>query len=424
MLMIIFQAFLPILMFIGFFLGAGFYFLLNGSVDAFYQVSPIAAILPALVVGWFLHKGNSNETVKACINGASHPDIITMCLIFILAAIFSRVTFSIGSVNATVNCALSLVNGEFLLIGIFLTAAFIATAIGTSMGTIATIGPIAIGLSQQGIFPLSLGIATVVGGAMFGDNLSLVSDTTIAAVASQEADMMAKFRLNALIAVISGALTIFYLSFCVVKPGIILTYDYQPVLLLPYLVLIALSAFGLNVFVGLMTSISLSIVIGFFYSSYSLVQYSIDVVQGCADIHSILILSLCIGALSGLINTNLQNGIAHGILKIRSKSSLIGQLVIASIVSIFDILIANNTIAIIMTGPIARIIAKNFSIEAHKSAAWLDIFACVFQGIIPYGAQILLASSLAGISPFVIVPYVYYCYILGCVALLFIFFKK
>lgn len=422
--MLIFKAFLPIITFISIFLGSGVYFAYIGYLNAFYQVSPIAAIFPALILAWVLHNKSADQTMQSCIKGASHPDIIGMCLIFVLAAIFSQVTRSIGSVDATVSCALSLIKGEFLLIGLFLTAAFISTAIGTSMGTIATIGPIAVGLSQQGIFPMGLSIATVVGGAMFGDNLSLVSDTTIAAVASQEADIIEKLKLNSYVAIISALVTVFLLSFYHAKSVSVDLYDYQMVLMLPYLVLILLSTYGVNVFVALMTSITTAVVIGYCGGSYSLVQYSADVVKGCSSIQDILILSLLIGALSGLINTNLQAGIENFIAKIGIINKRFGQCLIILLVSLFDILIANNTVAIIMTGPIARSIAQRFSIKPHVSAAWLDIFSCVFQGIIPYGAQILLASSLAGLSPLEISSQVYYCYILGFVSVCFVFLKK
>lgn len=422
--MFIFQAFLPIITFMSIFLGSGVYFSYLGCLNPFYQVSPIAAIFPALILAWILHNKSAEQTMQSCIKGASHPDIIGMCLIFILAAIFSQITHSIGSVNATIGCALSLIKGEFLLIGLFLTAAFISTAIGTSMGTIATIGPIAVGLSQQGIFPMSLSMATVVGGAMFGDNLSLISDTTIAAVASQEADMIEKLKLNSCVAIISALVTLCFLSFYHIKAVPLCSYEYRLVLMLPYLVLILLSTCGINVFVALMTSIATAVSIGYFQGSYSLVQYSADVVKGCSSIQDILILSLLIGVLSGLINANLQGAIENLVAKIGATNKRLGQYIIMSLVSLFDILIANNTIAIIMAGPIARSIAYRFSIKPHVSAAWLDIFSCVFQGIIPYGAQILLASSLAGLSPLEISPLVYYCYILGFVSIVFVFFKK
>jgi Na+/H+ antiporter NhaC len=424
MVMLIFKAFLPIITFIGIFLGSGVYFSCLGYANAFYQVSPIAAIFPALILAWILHNKSTDETMQSCVKGASHPDIVSMCLIFILAAVFSQVTYSIGSVDATVNCAMSLIKGEFLLIGLFLTAAFISTAIGTSMGTIATIGPIAVGLSQQGVFPMAIAMATVIGGAIFGDNLSLVSDTTIAAVASQEANMIEKLKLNGIVAVISALLTVLVLSFYHVQSGYVSTYDYQFILITPYLLLVLLSAWGINVFIGLMTSIATAVGIGYFWGTYSLIQYSADVVQGCLNIQDVLILSLLIGVLSGLINSNLQAGIEQVVAKIGATNKRLGQLIIVGLVSICDVLIANNTIAIIMVGPIARTISQKFSIKPHVSAAWLDIFSCVFQGIIPYGAQILLASSLAGLSPLALVPHVYYCYILGLVSIGFILSNK
>lgn len=180
--------FLPILLFLFLFVGSGIYFTVLGVSNAFYQLSPLVAIAPAIALGWVLYKGNTEEKMYAFLDGVRDRNIITMCIIFLLAGAFSEVTKAIGSADATVNLALSFIPTQFLLIGLFFVAAFISTAIGTSMGTIATIAPIAVELTQAGISP-SLGVATVVGGAMFGDNLSIISDTTIASVMSQKADI-------------------------------------------------------------------------------------------------------------------------------------------------------------------------------------------------------------------------------------------
>jgi Na+/H+ antiporter NhaC len=203
-----FIGFLPILLFVLLYVGSGIYFTFLGVDKAFYQLSPVAAIIPAIALGWTLHRGLIEERMKAFLDGVRHRDIITMCVIFLLAGAFSTVTNSIGSVDAAVHMTLSLVPQQFLLIGLFLAAAFIGTAIGTSVGTIATLAPIVAGLSAQGACPATLGVATIVGGAMFGDNLSIISDTTIAAVMSQEANMKAKLRLNAKVAFLACLLTI------------------------------------------------------------------------------------------------------------------------------------------------------------------------------------------------------------------------
>jgi Na+/H+ antiporter NhaC len=349
-----------------------------------------------------------------------------MCLIFLLAGAFSYVTSAIGSVDATVNLALSLISPQFLLIGIFITAAFISVAIGTSMGTIATIAPIAAALANQGVFSPVIGIATVVGGAMFGDNLSLISDTTIAAVLSQEANMRAKLRVNAFVAVPAALITIGILFFVHDTTSAVAIKSYSLFLVLPYLVLIGLALLGINVFVVLLSSIAFAGAIGYLHHGYSLFALSGDMVKGFASMHEIMVLSLLVGGLSGLAGTaskELTARLAHWISKTKGQQRT-AQLVIAAIVSLFDLLLANNTVAIVFSGDIARDIAKRYKIPPHYSAAWLDIFSCVFQGIIPYGAQVLLASTIAGVSPLMIVPHVYYCYILAAVAVIFIVSKK
>ncbi|MDR3646028.1 MAG: Na+/H+ antiporter NhaC family protein [Candidatus Babeliales bacterium] len=418
--------FLPILTFIFIYVGTGIYFSLSGIHNAFYQLSATVAIIPAIALGWILHKGSTQDKMNSFINGIRHPDIITMCIIFLLAGAFTSVTNSIGSVDSTINLALSLISPKFLLIGIFLTSAFISIAIGTSMGTIATIAPIAAGIAYQGVFSPVIAMATVVGGAMFGDNLSLISDTTIAAVMSQEADMKSKFKLNAIVALIASAITIAILLFTQDTNVTIAFKDYSLILVLPYLFLIGLALAGINVFIVLFMSIIFAGGIGYLHHGYSIFSLSNDMVKGFSSMHEIMLLSLMVGGLSGLANKNskeLTDYFARLITKFKNQYK-IAQLMIAAIVSIFDILLANNTIAIIFTGDIARDIAKRYNIPAHYSAAWLDIFSCVFQGIIPYGAQILLASSIGNISPLTIIPHVYYCYILAIVSIVFILFNK
>lgn len=415
-------SFLPILFFVVMYVGTGIYFSFLGIENAFYQLSPTVAIIPAIALGWFLHPGTTKQKMNSFLEGVRHPDIITMCSIFLLAGAFSTVTNTIGSVDSTVNLALSCISPGFLLIGLFITAAFISFAIGTSMGTIATIAPLAAGLARQGVFLPSIGIATVIGGAMFGDNLSLISDTTIAAVMSQEADMKSKFKINAFIALVASVITMFILFFIHDGKAIITTSDYSILLIMPYIFLISLALLGMNVFITLFLSLIFAGCIGFLHNDYTFLAFNNDIAKGFASMHEIMLLSLMVGGLSGLAGRGmkeLSHCLTHWISKAGGKKRL-AQLMIASIVSVFDILLANNTIAIVFSGEIARDIAKKYEIPSHYSAAWLDIFSCVFQGIIPYGAQILLASTFAGVSPLSIVPYVFYCYVLAIVSVVYI----
>lgn len=293
--------FAPILLFVFVYLGTSLYFTFHGVANAFYQLSPAVAIVPALIMAWLLHKGSTESRLKSFLDGVSHRDIIMMCMIFLFAGAFSVVTKSIGSVDATVSLVLSFVDVRFLLVGVFVAAAFISTAIGTSMGAIATIAPVALGLAQQHAFGIEIGMATVVAGAMFGDNLSLVSDTTIAAVMSQEADFGKKLRLNAFVAMIASVITIVFL-FQPVGSAITVQIAYaSPLLIAPYLLLIILALCSINVLCALVTSIAAAGFIGWIVSGYSLLSLSKDIAQGFSSMYDIMILSLFVGGLSGLM---------------------------------------------------------------------------------------------------------------------------
>ncbi len=420
--------FIPIIFFILLFVGSGIYFTLLDIPNAFYQFSPLTAIMPAIALAWSLHRGTTQQKMHDFLDGVRHRDIITMCIIFLLAGAFSEVTKQIGSVDATVNFALSFISTKFLLIGLFLVSAFVSTSIGTSVGTIATIAPIGFALSNQIGLSAPLCMGTIIGGAMFGDNLSIISDTTIAAVMSQEADMKKKLILNARVAFVASIITMGLLtldSSIYLSPEV---GDYNIFLITPYILLIILAVCGINVFISLSVSICCAALIGFLLKdNYSILIFSQDLNRGFASMNEIMLLSLMVGGISGLtgkaVNAELANKLSSWISK-KNAGPKLTQLIIAKLVSIFDILLAYNTIAIIFTGEIARELAKKHKIPPHYSAAWLDIFSCVFQGLLPYGAQILLASAIAQVSPLDVVPYVYYCYILGAVALCYIIFGK
>lgn len=440
----ILKNFLPTLLFIFIYVGSGTYFSIIGTENPFYQIPATIAIIPAIGLGWLLHKGNTEEKMYIFIDGARDVNIITMCMIFLLSGAFSAVTKTIGSVGATVDFSLALIPSKFLLLGIFIISAFISTAIGTSMGTIATMAPIAADFINQGIFEGPIAMATVVGGAMFGDSLSLISDTTIAAVMSQQADMKAKFKLNSIVATIAAIFTIIILSqYDVVSEAIQAKKELSLALITPYILLILLPLCKVNVFSSLIIAIIYTGVVGYFTQDYNILKFSQDVTKGFAEMQEITLLSLLVGGLSGFAKDNgkeIANHLARFISKAdkfnNSKNKLpskdlesdempstvqkAAQLVIAKIVVIFDLLFANNTIAIIFTGEIAKDIAKKYYVPPHYSATWLDIFSVVTQGIIPYGAQILLASFTAGLSPLSIVSHVYYCYCLGIVAIIYI----
>ena len=296
--------FIPILLFVVIFFGSGVYYSLQGVENAFYQIPPTSAILPSIFVAWLMHKGSTKTTMDNFVRGAKHPDIITMCFIFLLAGALSSVTKAIGSVESTVNFALTVTPDSFLLIGVFVISALISTAIGTSMGTIAALASLVTQLSAQGAFSIEIGAATLVGGAMFGDNMSIISDTTIASVSSQKANLKEKLKLNIKVALVSAFLTICLLSF-VDSPEIdIADRPYSLMLILPYVVLILLAVFGVNVFIVLAISLVFSGFLGIIYGEYTVLKFAQNISSGFFDMHEIMLLSILIGGLSGLSNQN------------------------------------------------------------------------------------------------------------------------
>jgi len=424
-------ALLPLLLFLAIFVGSGVYFSLQGIPNAFYQISPNVAILPAITLALILGSGKLSARMDSFLEGVRDPNIIIMCLIYLLAGAFATATQGIGSIDATVNWGLSILPTSFLLPGLFIIAAFMATAMGTSMGVIATVAPLALGLSSQTGLNCSWCMGAVVSGAMFGDNLSLISDTTIASVNTQGAKFKEKFILNATFAIPAMIVTIliFYMVSTPASDFEIAAYD--GVKIIPYLVILALALAGLNVLVVLIIGIVVAGFVGFATTdTYSLVIFSKHIAGGFASMQEILILSLLVGGLSYL--TNKQGGLEfliHHIekiaLKLRHKkeSPRIGEMSISAISSLADICTANNTVAIILSGGIAKKLAKKHGVSPERSACLIDIFTCAFQGLLPYSAQLLLASSISGLSPLAIMTHVIYSPLLAFVTVLGIIFK-
>ncbi len=419
--------FLPLLLFLALFLGSGICLQIKGTKNAFYQISPTVCALPSLILGIFLTKQSYKKNIAYLINGMGHPDIITMCFIFLLAGAFGSLTQTLGGIDAIVQITLRYLPSSYLLVSVFVISAVVSTAIGTSMGVVALVTPIATNMATQGAFPMALGVATVVGGAMFGDNLSVVSDTTIAAVTSQNADPKKKFKLNAIIACFTAFLTILILSLTKSASDIAVVDEvHSPLKLLPYAFLfLSVVFFGLNVFAALLVGILIAFVLAFWFYDIPGLTITQSIYKGFTSMDEILILSMFVGALSGLLQA--QGGttlIFEKIEKMIKKSGTpkCAEWVLGGLVSAFDVLTANNTLAIVLSGGIARDIAQKFKVLPHRSAYLLDTFSCVFQGILPYGAQILLASSLSGVSVFQLVPKVYYCYLLLVVAIVEIYF--
>ncbi|MDP2523799.1 Na+/H+ antiporter NhaC family protein [Neptunomonas phycophila] len=424
-------ALLPLLLFLALFIGSGVYYQAANVDFAFYQISAPVAILPAIVLALALGSGALNKRLETFINGVGDNTIITMCLIYLLAGAFASVAKAAGGVDATVNFGLSIIPSQFVLPGLFIITAFVATAMGTSMGTIGAIAPIALGLSEASDLSLPLCIGAVVGGAMFGDNLSIISDTTIAATRSQGCAMRDKFHMNFLIALPAAILTLLWLYIQGADATITQATDYEFMKVIPYIAVLVLAISGLNVLLVLFTGIILAGAVALLsVVDYSIAQYSKDIYAGYTGMQEILILSLLIGGLGALMKA--QGGLeflAQQIQRFTNKRgdephTRAGEAAISVAVALTNVCTANNTVAIIISGGLAKDIADRQQVDPRRSACLLDIFSCVVQGLLPYGAQVLLAGSIAGLSPLLIIGNIHYSWLLGLVAIGTIIFRN
>ncbi|GLX82605.1 Na+/H+ antiporter NhaC family protein [Thalassotalea eurytherma] len=414
----------PFVVFLVLFLGTGIALTLQGVEFAFYQLPASIAIIPAIFVALYIGKEPLEEKIGQFIRGAGHENIVTMCIIYLLAGAFASVAKATGSVDASVQLGLALFPDFLLLPGLFIVAAFIATAMGTSMGTIAAIAPIALGFVESADVSPALIAGVIISGAIFGDNLSIISDTTIAATRSQGAQMKDKFKTNFKFAV--PAAIICLVMFTVLGDSITYqsTTDIQFVGLIPYLLILALALMGVNVFVVLTVGIISAAIIGAITQSYGLFTWISDINKGFANMQDIFILSLFIGGLSALVKH--QGGLSALTHKIENitrrvskgndkKAAGIGIGMLAFFTNFFT---ANNTVSIIVTGDTAKELATDAQLSPAQSASLLDIYACISQGLIPYGAQALLLGTTMGISPVDVVMYSFYPMVLFVVVLL------
>lgn len=422
-------ALLPLLVFLIIFLGSGLYHSMIGTEFAFYQVKAPVAAIPAIILALLLYKQKLNTAIEEFLQGASHPNLILMFMVFMLAGAFASVSSAIGSVDATVQLGLSLISAEFVLPMQFIISAFIATAMGTSMGTIAACAPIAFGFTQATDISPIYAIGAVVGGAMFGDNLSMISDTTIAATRSQNVELRDKFRVNVWIALPAAIMTLIAYVLLSQQAESIQSKAYDLWLILPYLAVFFLAFSRLHVLAVLMIGVVLSGIIGLIEKpEFDLLKLNSSIYDGFVGMFEVALLSMLLGGLSALMQK--EGGLQWLIEKIYRITHLFkfgrqraGELGISFLVVFSNLFVANNTVAIILSGDMAREVAKEYGVDPKRSAALLDIFSCVIQGIIPYGAQLLLACSIAKLSPVELIGHIYYCWILAVFAILAILFN-
>ena len=414
-------ALLPIIIFLILFIGVGV------IQKDFYSMPAVIGFLIALAVAFLQTRGISfNEKISIIAKGVGDDNIITMCLIFLVAGAFSGSVSAAGGVNSTVNLGLSLLPPGIAVIGLFVIGCFISISMGTSMGTIAALAPIAIGISQKTNFPIAVCIGAVVSGAMFGDNLSMISDTTIAAVRTQGCNMRDKFRKNFLIVLPAAIATIVILFFMTSGANFTVSkdLDYNIFQVIPYILVLVTALIGLNVFIVLIGGIAFSVIVGIATGAMKGSQIFTSMGQGATGMYDITVISILVACISALVKYN--GGFAFILESIHKHihSYRGAEFGVAALVGLIDCATANNTVAIVIAGPIAKEISEDYGIEADRSASLLDMFASVFQGIIPYGAQLLSAASLTGLSSFDIMPYLFYPYLMAVCGIVSILISK
>ena len=398
-------ALLPIGVFLVIFLGAGILF------NDFYAMPAIVAFLIALFVAFLQNRKVSfDEKVRIIASGLGEENIITMCLIFLCAGGFSGAVTAAGGVDSTVALGLSLIPAKFVIAGLFVIACFISVSMGTSMGTIAALAPIAVGISEATELSMAVCVAAVVCGAMFGDNLSMISDTTIAAVKTQGCEMKDKFKANFLIVLPAAVLTVIYFWFVTrgVNYNVPENLDYHILEVVPYIVVLVGALIGINVFIVLLSGTVISLIVGVAAGNIALSEMFTVVGDGVVSMYDITVISIIVACIVSLVRANGGIQFILNMIRKRIHGQRGAQAGIAALALAVDLCTANNTVAIVMSGPIAKEISDEFHVDSKRSASLLDMFTSVGQGLIPYGAQLLSAATLTGLTPFDMMPHLVY----------------
>ena len=416
-------ALLPFAVFILIYLGAGMILQSRGVEMAFYQFPAVVAMFIAVLVAFAMnYKAGINENFRVFARGAASEDIMNMLMIFLLAGAFSAVAKAMGGVDATVNFGVSIIPAPLITAGMFIIAAFLGTATGTSMGTIGALVPIALGMVDKTGLSMPLVMAACVSGAMFGDNLSMISDTTIAATRTQNVELKDKFRTNFWIAFPAAVVTVVLLvvfgrpeTAKAIEAG-----GYDIVKVLPYLLVLVLALIGVNVFLVLTIGIFSAGIIGMVYGDLTFLSFAGEIWAGFQGMIEVFLLSMFIGGTAEMAKhyggldwlIEKMSGMIKG-----KKSAQVGMSALALLT---DMATANNTIAIIVDGPMAKEISAEYGVDPRKTASILDIFTCIMQGLIPYGAQFLLVASLSEgrVSPGEVIPSNWYLFLLAGFAIL------
>lgn len=390
----------------------------------FYKVPIAVAFLVSSVYSLLTVKGTMSERINIFAKGAGNPTMVLMLAIFILAGAFAAAAKTMGAVDATVNLALNYLPEQAILPGIFLASCFISLSIGTSCGTIAALTPLAVGIAQQSGISIPLMVGLVVGGTYFGDNLSFISDTTIVATQTQGCNMKDKFHVN--IRIVAPVALIMLVIYFFLGTSLTTSTEVGKVnfwLVLPYLAVVILAVCGINVLLTLTIGLILTGIIGISYGAYDMFGWFSAMNEGMMGMSELIIVTILAGGMLEIIR---HNGGINLIIKALTRNingTRGGEMSIAALTCLVNICTANNTVAIITTGPIAKDVAKRFGIDPRKSASILDTASCFTQGLLPYGAQVLIAAGLSGLNPIVIIPHLFYPMLIGIALVLAILFR-
>lgn len=401
------------------------YLVTSVIVQDFYKVPITVAFLISSAYSLLTLKGKMEDRIRVFARGAGNETMVLMLSIFILAGAFASTAKVIGSVDATVNMTLSLLPERLILPGIFLASCFISLSIGTSCGTIAALTPVAVGVADQSGVSIALMVGLVVGGTYFGDNLSFISDTTIIATQSQGCEMKDKFREN--IRMVGPVALLMLVVYWLIGDSVHCPAEVGEVnvwLVLPYVLVIVLAVCGVNVLLILAIGVVLTGVIGMCIGKFDLWGFFSAMNDGMMGMSELIIVTILAG---GMLEVIRHNGGIDLIIKALTKnisSSKGAELSIAALTSFVNVCTANNTVAIITVGGIARNIAEKFGVDARRSASILDTASCFTQGLLPYSAQVLIAAGLSGVNPIVIVPWLFYPMLVGIVLVISVMRRK
>lgn len=414
-------ALLPIGVFLVIFIGAGVLF------HDFYTMPAIVGFLIALIVAFLQNKRlRFADKLSIVSKGIGEENIVTMCLIFLAAGAFSGTIQAAGGVESTVNLGLSIMPSSVAVVGLFVIGCFISVSMGTSVGTITAMTPIGVGIAEKTGIAMPICVGAVVCGAMFGDNLSMISDTTIAAVRTQGCEMKDKFKENFLI-VLPAAIITAVLFFVLARGNageIEGNLQYDIIKVVPYLVVLIGALIGVNVFLILIVGTVLAALVGVGTGAFAIGELFQKMGGGVTSMYDITVISIIVAAIVALVKEYGGIEFILNLIKKRINGPRGGEFGISVLALLVDCCTANNTVAIVMAGPIAKEISDEFGVSAKRSASLLDIFASVGQGMIPYGAQLLTAAGLSALSPVQIMPYLFYPILMGISAVLFIVFRR